>query len=85
VVKINAEVDMNDNEFAIMKDLSDKNLSGFPKVFSFGLIRGQPYIIQEKLGLSIKDILKRNNRHFSLKCIISMAIQLVDLMERFHD
>lgn len=26
VVKINAELDMNDNEFAIMKDLSDKKL-----------------------------------------------------------
>ena len=36
VVKINAELDMNDNEFAIMKDLSDKKLEGFPMVYSFG-------------------------------------------------
>lgn len=36
VVKVNAELDMNDNEFAIMKDLSDKNLPGFPNVFTSG-------------------------------------------------
>jgi hypothetical protein len=45
VVKINAEIEMNDNEFAIMKDLSDKKLKGFPHVYSYGEIRGQPYII----------------------------------------
>ena len=38
VVKVNAESDMNDNEFKIMKDLSDKNLKGFPKVYSQGQI-----------------------------------------------
>ena len=30
IVKVNAELEMNDNEFEIMKDLSDKNLKGFP-------------------------------------------------------
>ena len=30
ITKINAELDMNDNEFEIMKHLSDKKLSGFP-------------------------------------------------------
>lgn len=29
---------MNLNEYVIMKDLSDKNISGFPKVYSKGLI-----------------------------------------------
>lgn len=38
VVKINAEYDMNDNEFAIMKDISDKNLPGFPKVYGTGIV-----------------------------------------------
>jgi serine/threonine protein kinase len=85
VVKINAEVEMNGNEFDIMKDMSDSEIAGFPEVYSSGMIKGQPYIIQEKLGLSIKDILKRNNRHFSLICIISIGIQLIDLMEKFHD
>ena len=63
-----------------MKDMSDKNISGFPKVYSQGLIQSQPYIVQEKLGLSIKDILKRNKLHFSIKCIISLAVQLIDLL-----
>lgn len=38
VVKVNAEVDMNDNEFAIMNHLSDKKINGFPQVYSCGLI-----------------------------------------------
>ena len=29
---------MNLNEFEIMKDLSDKNIKGFPKVFGQGQI-----------------------------------------------
>jgi hypothetical protein len=29
---------MNLNEFEIMKDLSNKNVKGFPKVFGQGLI-----------------------------------------------
>ena len=38
IIKVNAEIDMNDNEFEIMKHLSDKNLKGFPKVYSSGII-----------------------------------------------
>ena len=45
VVKVNAELDMNDNEFDIMKELNDNNLSGFPKVISSGLINNQPYLV----------------------------------------
>ena len=45
VVKVNAESEMNNNEFDIMKELSDNNLSGFPKVFSSGYVQDQPYIV----------------------------------------
>ena len=38
VVKVNAESEMNNNEFDIMKELSDNNLSGFAKVFSSGYV-----------------------------------------------
>jgi hypothetical protein len=34
VIKVNSEKEMNLNEFLIMKDLSDKNIAGFPKVYS---------------------------------------------------
>ena len=30
IIKVNAELEMNDNEFMIMKHLSDKRLDGFP-------------------------------------------------------
>ena len=36
---------MNLNEFEIMKTLSDKNIQGFPKVYSQGVINYQPYIV----------------------------------------
>jgi serine/threonine protein kinase len=44
----------------------------------------QHYIVLELLGLSIKDILKKNKRHFSIKCVMTMGLQLLDLLEKFH-
>lgn len=76
---------MNDNEYEISKMISDLNMEGFPKVYSQGLIQNQPYIIMEKLGLSLKDILKRNKRHFSVKCILTIGIKLIMLMQKLHD
>jgi serine/threonine protein kinase len=76
---------MNKNEFKIMKELSDRGLSGFPKVYDSGCFQNQPYIVSERLGLSIKDILKRNRKHFSVKCIMTIGLQLVDLLEKLHE
>jgi hypothetical protein len=42
---VNSEKEMNLNEFEIMKDMSDKNIKGFPKVFSQGIINNQPFIV----------------------------------------
>ena len=39
VVKVNAETEMNDNEFEIMKALSDLNLEGFPQVIKIGMFK----------------------------------------------
>jgi serine/threonine protein kinase len=41
--------------------------------------------VLEKLGLSVKDVLKKNKKHFSLKCVMSLGVKLVDLLEVFHD
>jgi len=38
----------------------------------------------EKLGMSIKDILKRMRKHFSLKCTINLGINILNLLERMH-
>jgi serine/threonine protein kinase len=38
IIKVNAEIDMNDNEFLIAKHMSDLDLKGFPKVYSAGLV-----------------------------------------------
>jgi serine/threonine protein kinase len=85
VVKVNAEAKMNDSEYDISKMLSDLNINGFPKVFSRGLIQNQPYIIMEKLGMSLKDILKKNKRHFTVKCILTIGIRLISLLQKLHN
>lgn len=48
------------------------------------MIDNQPFIVQEKLGMSIKDILKKNNHHFTFICIVNLGIQLLTLLERLH-
>ena len=65
-----------------MMDLN--GIKGFPKVISKGILKNQPYIILEKLGHSLKDILKMNKKHFSLPCIINLGIQLLVQLEKMH-
>ena len=86
IIKVNAEIEMNDNEFKIAKHMSDLDLKGFPKVYSAGMVsQDQPYIVMELLGLSLKDILKRSKKHFSTKCVMTIGNQMLDLLENFHD
>lgn len=58
VLKLNSSTEINDHEFKIMKDIS--GVDGFPRVMSSGMVKNMPYIILEKLGLSLKDIMKKN-------------------------
>jgi serine/threonine protein kinase len=39
----------------------------------------------ELLGLSLKDILKRGKKHFSTKCVMTIGVQMLDRLEKFHD
>jgi serine/threonine protein kinase len=65
--------------------MSNRGIIGFPRVFSSGMLdKNQYYIVLERLGLSIKDLLKKNKRHFSIKCVMTMGLQLLDLLEKFH-
>ena len=36
------------------------------------------------MGPSIKDILKKNKKHFTIRCIITIAIHSLTLLERLH-
>ena len=85
IIKVNAEAEMNKSELKITQHMSNLGIKGFPKVFSSGILsENQHYIVLELLGLSIKDILKKNKRRFSIKCVMAMGIQLLDLLEKFH-
>ena len=85
VIKVNSEKEMNQNEFLIMKHMSDKNISGFPKVYSQGLIQSQPYIVQEKLGLSIKDILKRLKLTINDTNEVEFFVELCEIPKFIHN
>ena len=39
----------------------------------------------EKLGMSLKDILKKNKRHFTIKCILQIGIKLIVLLQKMHN
>lgn len=58
---------------------------GFPKVYDKGMIKGQPFIVQQKLGLTINDLLIRRNEHFSLKTVITLGISMLDRLQVLHD
>jgi hypothetical protein len=73
---VNAEQKMNDNEMEIMTAMSDSR--GFPTVYGSGDLDGQPYIVQQKLGLNINDLLRRNKKHFTLKTVVTIGIQLLE-------
>lgn len=60
-------------------------VKGFPKVFASGFLSEQPYIIQQKLGLTLNELLKKNRKHFSLKTVLTIGICLIDLIKKFHD
>ena len=66
-----------------MQDLS--GIDGFPKVFTSGIKKEQPYIVLEKLGISLKDILQQTQRHFSKICILNFGIVMINLLEKLHD
>ena len=74
---------MNKNEYKVAKAMSE--FKGFPKVYGEGIHEGQPYIILEKLGPSIDDLLCRIHGQFSLLTIMNIGISLINLIEKMHD
>ena len=51
---------------------------GFPIVYGKGMIKGQPFIVLQKLGLTINDLLVRRNEHFSLKTVMTIGVCMMD-------
>ena len=85
VIKINSNAKMNNSEFHVMRHMNNKKVEGFPKVHSKGTYQNQPYIILEQLGPSAHDLLKRRKKLFSIKCVLSIGLQILDLLEKLHD
>ena len=84
MVKINKDEEMNEAEYSVMKYMCRLKVPGFPKVYSEGKFQNRPYIVMELLGPSIHDLLQQRKRHFSIKCVMSMGLQILELLEKLH-
>lgn len=84
VCKINDEVQMNDLETQILKDLNEKQYRDFPQFFGAGHLKGKSYHIIERLGQTLEFYQMMNKTQFSYKTVHQVGIQLVSLLEKFH-
>ena len=60
-------------------------IKGFPKFYYSGEFWSMPLIIQQKLGKDLEEILQDRKKHFTLKCVVSIGISLMSLLEKLHD
>ena len=58
---------------------------GFPEIYGKGMLDDQPFIILQKLGLNINELIRRNRKHFSVKTVIAIGISMLGLLEKLHD
>lgn len=60
-----------------------QKFDGFPKIYFLQANSQCEAIVIEKLGLSMQDY-KQELRNFSLKTVIILALQLLNMMEKMH-
>ena len=60
-------------------------VKGFPIFHLSGIFWEMPFIIQQKLGSDLEEILEQKVTHFTLKCVVSIGISLVNLLEKLHE
>jgi serine/threonine protein kinase len=85
IVAIKLENDSTEksNEIDMYKKLQTNK--GFPSIFRTEIINGRRAIIMEYLGLSLDDLFKFCNNKFSLKTVITIALQALNRIETLHE
>ena len=83
IAKVNPGTAMNDNEYNIAMVMS--GTQGFPTIYGKGMLDELPFIVMQQLGLTMYDLIRRNNKHFGTKTVVSIGIALINLIERMHD
>jgi serine/threonine protein kinase len=72
-------------EFNIYKKvLNNKNIIGIPKVYNYIETTSYNILIMELLGKSLENLFDDNLRNFSLSTIFKLALDMLNIIERFH-
>lgn len=61
-----------------------KNIKGIPSIRMFGTENNYNYIVMDLLHLSIDTMRENNEGRISLNDTLSMAIQIISCLEKFH-
>ena len=61
-----------------------KNIKGIPSIRMFGTENNYNYIVMDLLHLSIDKMRENNKGRISLNDTLSMAIQMITCLEKFH-
>lgn len=79
-----------------MRDISDKELKGFPKTYDWGEVEqdlakqfapgcSAKFIVQNRLGKTLSDIFMESRRRLRKADVLKIGIQLLKAIQRLHD
>jgi serine/threonine protein kinase len=71
-------------ELTIIEALQKRAFDGFTLLKDSGLNQETPFLVINRFGRTLQDIMDRRCSLFSLKTVVQIAIQLTTLLERFH-
>ena len=71
-------------ELTIIKALGKRELDGFALLKGNGQNQETPFLVINRFGRTLQDIMDSRCSLFSLKSVMQIGIQLTTLLERFH-
>lgn len=71
-------------EMSIIEALQKRAIDGFAHLKGSGLNQETPFLVINRFGRTLQDIMDRRCSLFSLKSVVQIGIQLTTLLERFH-
>jgi serine/threonine protein kinase len=84
-IESNSEKQRLKAEFNIYKKvLNNKSIVGIPKVYNYIETTNYNILIMELLGKSLENIYDDNNREFNNSTIFKLALDMLQVIERFH-
>ena len=69
---------------SILRALERRGIDGFAVLKDNGQNQGTPYLVVNRFGRTLQDIMDSRCSLFSIKTVIQIGIQLTTLLERFH-